>query len=493
LFIPKKIFAFASETIAFKYLEGYKREIDKDIIKIELRHPFIAEGAGHTIFKDIKQILPGHFLEIKLGAQSINQNRWWSTAQSILDDLPASYEERVEIFKKLISDSCKLRMRSDVPIATALSGGLDSSAVYCTLNNLMDKDPKLIRSPKDWRRAFVGIFPGTPLDEQKYAEKIIDFTKGIAQFVSIDDKRLAENVKTSTILFDAVYSSPIFAASNIYSAMKKSGIKVSIDGHGADEMLFGYQSMIDQAYIYCADHGYDSKELHDIFGNMYHSPEGVYIPGRGIHLKFKTFLRRLLPDSVKTGLQTIRNHARGGSKVSTPKLQYLGEQDIAAHTIKGLDRITYEIFHTRTLPTILRNFDRASMQHGVEVRMPFMDWKLVQYIFSLPFTDKIYGGFNKRILRDSLRGSMPEEIRTRKLKIGLNGPMIEWFSGPLKALIMNIVSSKDFMESDLWNGRQLRNIIEKNMHDDSWTWNECSKIWPYISASIIIKNNSTKS
>ena len=98
----------------------------------------------------------------------------------------------------------------------------------------------------------------------------------------------------------------------------------------------------------------------------------------------------------------------------------------------GLSQALYEIFHFTTLPTLLRNYDKYSMANGVEVRMPFMDWRLVCFVFSLPLKSKIGNGFTKRIQRDSLKGILQDEIRLRRDKIGWNSPSHEWFNTVLK-------------------------------------------------------------
>ena len=102
----------------------------------------------------------------------------------------------------------------------------------------------------------------------------------------------------------------------------------------------------------------------------------------------------------------------------------------------------YEIFHITILPTLLRNYDRYSMASGVEIRMPFMDHRLVTYTFSLPWTSKIGGTYTKRIVRDALKGILPEKIRTRRDKIGWNAPLHEWFKGPLKNEIEILLKKK---------------------------------------------------
>jgi asparagine synthase (glutamine-hydrolysing) len=132
----------------------------------------------------------------------------------------------------------------------------------------------------------------------------------------------------------------------------------------------------------------------------------------------------------------------------------------------------YSDFHYTLLPAILRNYDRCSMAHGIEVRMPFMDWRLVTFAFGLSPETKFGGGYTKRILRDSMNGIMPEKILRRVNKIGFNSPMIEWFNGGMKPLIEKVVNHKFWIESPYWDGRTLRDQVLAKTNDKAWTYND---------------------
>ena len=108
----------------------------------------------------------------------------------------------------------------------------------------------------------------------------------------------------------------------------------------------------------------------------------------------------------------------------------------------ALNRRLYRMFHSTVLPTILRNFDRASMAHGVEVRMPFMDWRLVTYTMALPDASKSSDGYTKMVARQAMRGRMPESIRMGRRKVGFNSPMPEWLNGPLSGWVTSLLDQK---------------------------------------------------
>lgn len=491
LYIPRTIFAFASETVAFKYLEGFRREVNIQNMASVIHDSFSLEGYGKTIFNHIEEILPGHFMEISFGGVP-RQVRWWNTLEH-LAEVGNSYDSQVNEFRDIFENACLIRMRSDVPIATALSGGVDSSSVYCMLHSLMKNRNNKERIPRDWQRAFAAVFPGTENDEKIYAEKVAEFTGGVIKYNEPNLKNLPQKVIETTIKFDSIYFSPIIAATNIYESMRTAGVKVSLDGHGVDEMLYGYQPLVENAYFLALSQ--QNQEYASDILNIY---EEMLFPG----VKDQTVKNLLekgrkwkifIPESVNILKRILRFKLTDSWLRESINHFYRSKRDLVLQFSKNIFRVdflSYQSFHLTTLPTILRNFDRASMQHGVEVRMPFMDWRLVSYVFSLPMQSKIGHGFAKRILRDAMKTLMPESIRQRKLKIGLNAPMVDWFSGPLREFLTDTMSSKEFLESTVWNGYEIKQFTDKKLKDNSLSYSDCIRIWPYINAHIIMLNNS---
>ena len=155
------------------------------------------------------------------------------------------------------------------------------------------------------------------------------------------------------------------------------------------------------------------------------------------------------------------------------KLEYSDQSHYQFKKLDPLSKDLYEIFHITTLPTLLRNYDRYSMASGVEVRMPFMDHRLVTYTFSLPWTSKVGGTYTKRIMRDALKGIMPEQIRLRRSKIGWNAPLHEWFKGPLKDEIENLIKDEEFPA-------KIKKLWKKFIQKKNPSYKEGEKLWMSI-------------
>jgi asparagine synthase (glutamine-hydrolysing) len=497
IYKPGYFFAFASETIAFKHLDNFTREFDTKNITRVLNDAFCLEGYGETIFKQIFQILPGH--HIKFSHKSgIIQDRWWSTCNQPDQDIPPEYEKQVSNFKELFFDSCSLRMRSDVPLGTALSGGVDSSSVYCVIYHLMKNGSAIKRMAPDWQKAFIGTFPNTRLDEAGYASEVIKYTGGKAEYIVPNYSDLIDRIKRDTIIGDYIYITPP-VGNFIYLEMAKNGIKVSLDGHGVDEMLFGYPGLVFNAYTDAIHSGQKdfAEEIAGIFIGMHPEDMQKESIDQLNTIKLSGAFRKLM-ESGKKNLPLFLKKRINGLLIQIRVQQYqnwLRHTEFLSETAdpdntKQEGTSTYIHFHKTTLPTILRNFDRASMGSGVEIRMPFMDWRLVSFVFHLPIRSKLGDGFTKRILRDTMKDIMPESIRTRKTKIGLNAPMIEWFSHELREYILEEVNSKEFLESEIWNGPLIKEFVDIKMDTNSWTWDDCTRFWPYLNAHILMKGES---
>ena len=117
------------------------------------------------------------------------------------------------------------------------------------------------------------------------------------------------------------------------------------------------------------------------------------------------------------------------------------------------------------------------MASGVECRMPFMDYRIVEFVFSLPTESKVGGGFTKRILREAMQGILPDETRLRKRKIGFNAPIVEWFRKELKEWMLDQMSSQEFQESTFFNGQQIKVDFETFLQTDKPKWDTAWTFW----------------
>ena len=483
---PNKRFVFASETNQFKHLNDFNRTGKRENIINAIRNPFSLEGNGLTIFQGIQSLPAGHNLTIECEGK-MRISRWWNTLDySSLT--PVSYSEQVEQFRDLAYDACRLRLRSDVDIATALSGGLDSSSVFSIVQGIKNSRAPIQGAPSSFHKAFIASFPGTAQDETHFAKEVVEKFDAEAIIFEQNYNTLASNVISTTKQFDAIYSTPIIVASDIYRNMRDNGITVSLDGHGVDEMMFGYAGLQLEAAkdaLRAGNHAV-AKDYIEIYNQLFEENQ---------HKSIET----LFPDVIKAdafsklsrkieGIWKYRILRQQWMPLQNPPIQLRRFKELTELKNKS-EKSLYLQFHHNMLPTILRNFDKASMMHGIESRAPFMDHRIVSFMFRLPLEAKLGGGYTKKILRDSMEGILPETIRTRKLKTGLNAPIQTWLEGPLKEFVLDTVSSSAFKSSNCWNGHRVAKDVKSHFKTHSKTKNiQWQTLWSIINAQIILND-----
>jgi asparagine synthase (glutamine-hydrolysing) len=235
-----------------------------------------------------------------------------------------------------------------------------------------------------------------------------------------------------------------------YKAIKSTGITVSIDGHGADELLSGYNDNIYEAFI---DSGYNLKSVKEII-----STRRALIGEDFSSLAWLDVLKY----PIRKSLIKVLHLANRGNKIN------IGMPVPLPNLIPSLghfNSLLYHGFANTTLPTLLRNFDRFSMAASVEVRMPFLDYRLVNFCFSLPYTSKLRNGFTKSILRDAGAPYLPDAIIRRKGKIGFNAPVAKWMKEGWNEYMNDTIISKEFEECELINAAKIKKMflaISKN-------------------------------
>src|SRR3989344_6030757 len=490
VFKPGKLLAFASELCVFDELPTFKKKIDEKMLEMAIKKPFSLEGVGLSIYKDIYKIPPGHYAKIDASLQG-EVKRWWSTLQHLVE-VPRNYNRQVEKFRRLFEDACRLRLRSDVPVASAVSGGIDSMCVYSFVKRAAKAAKKDGRLPKEWNKAYVAVFENTGLDESDFARAGVDYIGGKARYIKCRLASLLKNIEKST-LHSGIVSVSQQIASVIYEFMAQDRIKVSMDGHGVDEMLFGYQNLVGDYYLFAweGENKKLARQLWKIYLGMNTIEERERIkrdyPGPDT-AKWRHKMHALAK-VLREKYQSENNSVADLLKLKSPESLNIVSPYFQTEDLSGLNKIEKQIyinFHQTTLPSILRNFDQASMLHGVEVRMPFLDWRLVCFVFSLPLSSRVGGGYTKRILRDAAKGVIAEKVRRRKIKIGLNAPMQEWFGGEMKEWVLREVNSEKFLKSELWDGKKIRGWVREKIRTNSWSLLEAGHFWRVLNAHLLL-------
>jgi asparagine synthase (glutamine-hydrolysing) len=467
-YYDEKRFAFASEMKAFLTLDWFPAEFDPAMVAAALTNRQLVEGTERSLLRDLKRLPGGYCLTIKQSGD-MKICRWWNTLD-YLESAPITYDKQVERYRELFLDACRIRMRSDVPIGTALSGGLDSSSIVCSMRHIHDTGTTGQRLASDWQRAFVATYPGSAIDEREYADEVIKKTGANPIYCKITPQMYLEYFEEILFQFEEI-SDIHLGPWAVHKAQREHGIVVTLDGHGGDEALGGYPWHVTASIKHALSNAspLQTVELLDIMKNLELFPREQFY-WRSIQTLGGKIMEKALKKKQGWLIQPPMKFVSPAYEADRARIS---KED-------ALFQRLYVDFHFTQLPMNLRDFDRLSMAHGVEVRSPFMDWRLVAFTFSLRSTSKIGGGFTKRILRDALKGILPEPIRLRTRKLGFPNMAESWSSPKAQEFIRDRVMNTRFRESNIWDGNRIAADLEKAMHKQNLP--VIQRAWIYVQA-----------
>jgi asparagine synthase (glutamine-hydrolysing) len=466
-------FAFASEMKALLPLMP-RVEADDELIRgMTLRSSFAYEATTRCLVRGIQRFPAGHSGWVVAG--QLKTRRWWNTLDH-LPVVPKSYDEQIEALRALLLDACRIRMRSDVTIGTALSGGLDSSAVISMLAHINRKQAGEQRLASDWQHAFVASFPGTPLDEAQFAQRVAEHAGVRAEVLPIDPtQHLGELDRMLYLYEDITITSPIpFMA--LYGRIKRAGVTVTLDGHAADELFGGYSTDWSYALL---DAGLDRTQIGQVLDVYDHAMPGGSEQFRRPGNRMMTYVRRLGSAFAKVGLGLQSN---------------LSTEYTTHPRWRELDHMSRALFwqtHAFVLPTILRSYDRYGMANSLEIRMPFLDWRVATFAFALPWQSKIRRGYSKAIVRDAAAPFMPHEIAYRRTKIGFNSPIVDWLRGPLRGFMLDTLASQAFRDCPLVDPQRAARLVHHVLDEPKASFKSGEEAWwgvlPFLWSQALLK------
>jgi asparagine synthase (glutamine-hydrolysing) len=472
-FHDRNRFVFASEIKALLVLD-VERKANPQIVYDYLSQALL-DHTDNTFFDGIKQLRAAHYLTISDGDISIK--RWWDIPDTDHDYLTDDAYARK--FYELFEDSIRLRLRSDVPVGTCLSGGLDSSSIVCIANRLISQGDYAREIVGERQRTFSSCFENREYDERIFIEDVIDITNARSFYTFPEGSNLFDLIPKVIWHQDEPFgSTSIFAQWHVMKLAKEKGVKVLLDGQGADELLAGYHGYFGTYYIDLAK----SLNLLQLISELYYYKK---IHGNFQSMIFASIARAILPEfliSILRKMPVIRNSSRqtiiGNSWIDRDFARnYNREQTFTGKFKSNLKSQLYSLFMYASLPALLHYEDRNSMAFSIEARVPFLDYRFVEYIFSLPPNQKIKNGMTKPVLRNAMKGILPEKVRIRTDKMGFVTTESIWFRTVLKDRIVEIIESKEFKDMGYFNVQEVKREFDRfsrGEQDDSFT------IWRWV-------------
>ena len=412
-----KNFYFASEIESVKSLKNKRLELN-----IQSSYDYLVHGVydskENTFFKDVKHLLPAHILKIDLSENKIIEyKKWWSP--TIKENRFISFDSAVEEVREQFLLNLKLHMRSDVSIGAALSGGVDSSAIVCAMRHI---------EPEVQINTFSYIAKGSKANEENWVDLVNKETCANENKIFANSDELVRDIDKLIVSQGEPFgSTSIYAQYKVLESAKQKGIKVLLEGQGADELLAGYD-------------GYPGSRLRSLIeeGNVI----GAYKflqdwskwPGRNKTVAIKNLISDLMPHRTQGVLRTLNGMPPIPKWLNAEVL--LDEGVYCQHpkqkhelTTSGR-RVVAELASTlskRGLPHLLRHSDRNSMAFSIENRVPFLTIPMADLMLSLPESYLIsQEGETKSVFRSAMKGIVPDEILYRKDKVGFETPELKW-------------------------------------------------------------------
>jgi len=414
--------ALASEIKQFSVLPGWRPRLNGQRA-YDFLNWGVLDHTDETLFEGVFQVRGGEVLELDLQGNAppaagnrLPLQRWYELAPR---PFHGSFAEASGQFRALLLDSVRLELRADVAVGSCLSGGLDSSSIVCLINELLHAN-----GTPTVQKTFTAGASVRQYDERDYAEEVARKTDAQAFSSVPESDGLFASLDRITWHQDEPFgSSSIYAQWDIFGLAARNGVKVMLDGQGADEQLAGYDN-------------YYGPHLGSLFrswrwGKLWQEIEAARsirsVPRSWL---LKHMLNNLLPESLRQPLRRLGGYSAANPPwlrltllQAQPRDPYLASGQSRAKSVRNMS--TAQVANS-TLQMLLHWEDRNSMAHSVEARVPFLDHRLVEFVLGLPDDYKISGGTTKRVLREALRGVLPERVRTRVDKLGFVTPEEVW-------------------------------------------------------------------
>ncbi|MFQ5964403.1 MAG: asparagine synthase (glutamine-hydrolyzing) [Candidatus Scalinduaceae bacterium] len=425
-YINSDLFAFASEIKSLIKIPYIKTSVNSNAVFDYFVFNW-QENEEEGFFKNIFELQPSCGFYYYPSTKTFKKWRYYTLRYSEnwekFDE--RKFNEFTERISGLISNAVTLRLRSDVPVGTCLSGGIDSSTIVCIVNKILENECMVQIGER--QKVFTACYgDNEAIDETKWAKIVAERTRTSWYQTFPNDTDLLEDLEDIVYTQDIPFgSTTIYAQYRVMKLAKEANVKVLLDGQGADELFAGYQAYYRTFFAEILKNLTISTFVREL-KNLDNSPLNIRFLFTSM---VKLYCARLFSPNLKKLV----------FRMTSKECKYLNADFWNNHkdrlelvrykSVASLNDILFQHISWQSLKSLLRYEDRNSMRFSIESRTPFADdVNLLEYVFQIPSVYKIHNGWSKYLLRESTKGLIPEEIRLRKDKVGFATPEFQWLS-----------------------------------------------------------------
>jgi asparagine synthase (glutamine-hydrolysing) len=412
-------FSFASEMPALRHLVREKAQLN-----MQRAYDYLVWGTyddrPSSFIEGFKHLMAGHWLQISLTDRltDLEPRRWWWPDIKERSDL--SFSDAADQLRQMFLDNIRLHLRSDVPLGCALSGGVDSSAVVCAVRQLEPDMPI---------HTFSYVARGSSVDEEYWVDLINAKVGAIPHKLTLAGADLAADIDELIHAQGEPFGgTSIYAQYRVFKLAKESGITVTLDGQGADELLAGYPIYVGQRMHSLLDKG-------DIAGLFRFARDWSQWIGRSVPMAVSGLLKELIPVELQKLPRKFRGQDPLGEFIDSAAVRDLnldlwrGIRSAEPTSRRRMMAILRDSLTGGGLAHLLRQGDRSSMHWSIESRVPFLTADLAEFLLGLPEEYLLSNdGETKHVFKAAMRGIVPDAILDRRDKIGFATPERAWLT-----------------------------------------------------------------
>lgn len=418
-----------------------------------------------SYFEGINSVQKSSYIIFSSDFSSITY-KYWNLNENSFDFKNKKESQIIDDFRDLLIDSVKIRLRSDVPVSCMLSGGMDSTSIACIAHKIL-KTPVLTFSGITGEEK--GIY-----DESEYIDEVVRETNAKHKYIMPEPTDLFDTVKEMLLYHDEpICTVSWYTLYQIAKQIKAEGVSVVLNGHGGDELLAGY-------WYHYQYNFFDIESAND-FEKLDHEQK-AWLNNHDRKIMEICRSRQSIAAMSSKKLSEVSQYPDYSSCFNLDfKMVHNCPIELYSEFTTELSKRLHKELLWETIPASLRAEDRNTMANSIESRSPMLDYRLVEYCFSLPNEYKIRNGIGKWVLREAMKGILPEKVRTRKDKAGFLAPADKWFRMENKDQIRELINSDTIKNIGIFNIDALNKIFDEHLCENA---NHHMFLWQFINIGL---------